>query len=191
MAPVVPLEDALAYVGVAADKEPEATIVAGILNAISDEIRQRSRRALEGEPTDYDEIIRVRRAYEFNLPAIPVDPEADIAITPVLFDGEELDPLEADEWRIEDADRGRIMVTTRHEWLRVQWTATGAIADSLRQGVLDWLKDRFVNRDRAGDLASYATGDDAESYFAELVGKPPRNVSAALGLAWNGQAAVI
>jgi hypothetical protein len=189
MAPIVSLEDALAYVDVD-DDAPEAATVEGLLNAISDEVRKLSRRALEGEATEYDLVLRIRREYEFTLPHVPVDPEEDIAITPVLFDGTELDPLEADEWRLEDALRGRIRVTSRHEYLRVAWTATGEIADSLRQAVLDWLKDRFDNRDQASNLASYQTGEDAESYFAELAGAPPSTVGRALGLAWAGQAAV-
>lgn len=191
MAPVVPLEDALAHVDVADDDEPEATIVSGLLDAISDEVRKLSRRALEGAPTDYDLVLKIRKQYEFTLPHVPVSLEDDIVFTPHLFDGAELDPLEADTWRIEDPIRGRVRISSRHEYLRAQWTATGEIADSLRQAVLDWLKERFEARDRARDLASYQTGEDAESYFASLAGKPPSSVGRALGLAWHGQAAVI
>lgn len=191
MAPVVPLEDALAHVDVADDDEPEATIVSGLLNAISAEVRKLSRRALEGEPTDYDLVLRIRRELEFTLPHVPIDVEEDLVLTPVKFDGTELDPLEASTYRIEDAERGRIRISTRTEYLRVAWGVTGEIADNLRQAVLDWLKDRFDNRDRARDLASYQTGQDAESYFASLAGKAPSSISRALGLAWHGQAAVI
>jgi hypothetical protein len=191
MAPIVALADALEHVGVEADQEPEATLVEGLLNAISDEVRKLSRRGLEGESTEYDQVLRIRRLLEFTLPEAPIDPDEGVVLTPVLFDGTELDPLEAATYRIEDAARGRIRITTRTEYVRAVWTATGEIPDSIAQAVLDWLKDRFDARDRARDLASYQTGDDAEAYFATLAGKAPSSVGRALGLAWQGQAEVI
>lgn len=194
MDPVVSLEDALAYTGATGDPDDagsQAWIVSGLLDAMSDVVRKRTRRALEGEPTDYDQVIQIRGAYVFNLPFGPVDPDAGIVITPVLFDGEELDALEESQVRLEDAETGRVRITAKHEYVRVEWTATGEISASIRQAVFEWLKDRFDSRDRARDLASYQTGDDAESYFASLAGQPPASLAAAIGLAWNGQAAVI
>lgn len=190
MAPIVPLVDALAFVGVAADAD-EATTVAGLLNAISDEVRRLSRRALEGSATEYDQVLRIRGAHDFVLPEIPVDAEEDLVITPVDFDGTELDAIEVDQYRLEDAERGQISIIPTLERARITWSTTGVIADSLRQAVLEWLKDRFDNRDRARDLASYQTGQDAESYFATLAGKAPTSLGRALGLVWNGQAVVI
>lgn len=184
MAPIVPLVDALAFVGVANDA-PEAPFVSGLLDAISAEIRGLARRALEGEPTEYEQVLRIRKAPEFTLPEIPVDTEVDLVITPVGFDGTELDALEAGTFRLEDAARGRIRIRGAYEYVKVAWSTTGAIADNLRQAALEWLKDRFEARDRARDLASYQTGDDAESYFATLAGKPPSSVGRALGLAWH------
>src|SRR4051794_5590475 len=117
MAPIVPLEDALAFVGVAADA-PEATLVSGILNAISAEVRGLARRALEGEATEYEQVLRIRRAAEFTLPEVPVDPEEDLVITPVAFDGTELDALEAGTFRLEDAARGRIRIRGLYDYVR-------------------------------------------------------------------------
>ena len=48
--------------GVTADAD-EATTVAGLLNAISDEVRRLSRRALEGSATEYDQVLRIRGGF--------------------------------------------------------------------------------------------------------------------------------
>jgi hypothetical protein len=175
------------HLHVAADS-PEVSDVALLLDAISAEVRRISRLGLEGAPTDYDEVLRVFGVLEFRLPHVPV---ASIAsIRKVNFDGTEEEPYATTDWRLEDADRGRIHLRTGSSWLtwrrmgpeylRVIWTVTGAIGAAIVQASLEWGRDRWVQIDRSAGLASYATGNDSESYFAQLAGLPPRGVMRAL-----------
>lgn len=209
MAPIVALEDALAYVGVDPDA-PEAATVSGMLDAISDEIRTLAKRDLEGDGVDYDEVIRIDRKTEFYLTHVPVDEDRAITITPQLFDGTELEALSAAQWRLEDAARGRIRISAvvatlvggmpdngdrwreRHrrfdpgpEYLRVTWSTTGAISAALRFATLEWLKERWRATDIDRHLAGYQTGRDAETYFQGLIGTIPPAVGRAVLAAWQ------
>jgi len=189
------LDDALAFVGVDA-LAPEATTVGLYLDAISEEMRRLSRRALEGTSTDYDMIIRVYESPEFVLPQVPIDLEKPITVVPCLFDGTVLYELAPTEWRVEDANRGRmrileyvwhrmIRIFRRYEYVRVTWSTTGEIPATIRLGCLTWLKDEWIHRDQSRALAGYQTGKDAETYFPNMIGVPPRSVARALGLAWH------
>lgn len=208
MDPLVTLESALAYVHVDADA-PEAADVSGMLDAISAEVRSLSNRALEGgDGDDYDEVIRIGRQQEFLLTQVPVDPDKPITITPLLFDGTELEVLETTQWRLEDAKTGRIrMVATMRGWaggdaiqspphraarydsgpeyVRATWSTTGAVSAAMSWGVLEWLKIRWDARATAPHLAGYATGKDAETYFAGLIGAIPPSVARAIIGAWH------
>lgn len=208
MDPIVTLERALAYVHVAADA-PEATDVSGMLDAISAEVRSLTNRALEGgDGADYDEIIRIDRQQEFYLTQVPVDPDQPITITPVLFDGTELDTLDTTQWRLEDAATGRIRVlaTMRGwaggdaiqspphrlarydsgpEYVHATWSTTGSVSPALTFGILEWLKTRWDARTTPPHLAGYVTGKDAETYFAGLIGSVPPSVARAIIGSWH------
>lgn len=208
MAPIVTLESALAYLGIA-DDDPLAGTVSGMLDAMSDEIRTLANRALEGDGADYDLVLRIYRQPEFMLPKVPVDVDRPITITPVLFDGTELTELEATQWRLEDPATGRIRIVasiaranaggdalqrgptprTRYDpapdYVHVTWSTTGAISASLTFAMLEWLKTRWASQDVAPHLAGYATGKDAEQYFQGLIGAVPPAVSRALISAWH------
>lgn len=160
-----------AYLGVAANA-PDATEVALLYDAIDAEMRRLTRRAFEGPGGgSYNQVLRIDHATEFTLPWTPVAAVASIAVH--RFDGTEDGPLEADRWRLEDAERGLIRLKRSAEYVHVVWTTTGAVPAQLPQAFLDWGKARWDDRDRAPNLASYKTGGDAESYFAAIAGRPP------------------
>lgn len=171
------------HLGVEAD-DPQEADVERLYDAIGAEIRRITRRALEGEAATYDEILRLHGAREFQLRHVPV--EAVTSINRVRFDATEDDPYEATQWRLEDAPTGRIRLadSLSPEYVRVIWTVTGEIPAQLPEAYLEWGKARWDDKDRPAALASYQTGDDAESYFASLAGKAPSPVMVVLvGLA--------
>lgn len=202
MDPIIPLADALTILGVE-EETPDADRVSVLLNAMSDELRERTNRAFEGETTAYDETIRIRGAGEFRVSHVPVDPEEDITLTPLYFDGTEAAALLSTEYRLEDAAMGRFRIRpgatylgrqllddeplqpSWPEYIRAEYSVTGELPESVRGAIHDWLRDAWAKKDRPSDLASYATGEDEESYFASLTGRPPAALQRALVLAWR------
>jgi hypothetical protein len=166
------------YLGVAADAT-ECDDVSRLLDAIAAEARRLTRRDFEGdEGGDYNEVYRIRGEEEFMLPHVPV---ASISsINRVYFDGTEDAAYEATEWRLEDAARGVIRLGFTAEYIRVVYRTTGEIEAQVPQAMLEWGKARWNRRDRDPILASYRTGEDAESYFEALAGRPPGDVLRAL-----------
>lgn len=179
MGNVVEFEVFRDHLGVGAT-DPQVDDVSKLYDAIMAEIRRITRRSFEGdEGATYDQVIRTYGAEEFRLPFVPVDEL--VSITRVRFDGTEDDePFETDRYRLEDADRGRIRLLPRCEYVRVVWTVTGAIPAQAPWAALEWGKARWDDRDRSSSLSSYQTGQDAESYAVTLAGQPPRQVIAAL-----------
>ena len=166
------------YLGVAAE-DTAADDVSRLLDAICAEVRRLTRRDFEGdEGGSYDEIYRVRGALEFTLRRVPV--ASITSISRAYLDGTVDDPYLATEWRLEDAATGRIRLTRLAEYVRVVSRTTGDIEPQIPQAVLEWGKARWDRRDRDPVLASYQTGDDAESYFQALAGRPPGDVARVL-----------
>jgi hypothetical protein len=185
MGAVIEFEVFRDYLGVAAT-DPDVDAVSLLFDAINAEIRRLTHRAFEGDDGgSYDQVIRIRGLREFSLPWTPV--KAISSIARVHFDGTEDDPYPATQWRLEDADRGLVAlrsigfwegrpVESWHaspEYVRVIWTTTGEIPAQLPMACLEWGKARWDERDQAAGLASYTTGADSESYFANLAGRPP------------------
>ena len=83
-------------------------------------------------------------------------------------------------WRLVDAARGVVRLGFTAEYIRVIFRTTGEIEAQVPQAILEWGKASWDDRERNPGLASYQTGDDAESYFASLAGKPPHSVGTAL-----------
>jgi hypothetical protein len=166
------------FLGVAADAT-EVDDVSRLLDAICAEARRLTRRDFEGdEGGSYSEIYRIRGEREFTLPHVPV--ASITSINRVYFDGTEDAAYEATEWRLEDAARGLVRLGFTAEYIRVVYRTTGEIEAQVPQAVLEWGKARWDDRDRVPILASYRTGDDAESYFEALAGRPPGDVMRAL-----------
>lgn len=166
------------HLGVGAT-DPQVDDASKLYDAINAEIRRITKRSFEGdEGATYDEVIRIFGASEFTLPHVPV--EEIVSIARVRFDGTEDDPLEAERYRLEDADRGRIRIRPHYEYVHVVWSVTGDIPAQLPQAALEWGKARWEDRGRVAALTSYQTGGDAESYSVTLAGLPPRQVVAAL-----------
>lgn len=190
MGAVIEFEVFRDYLGVGAT-DPEADQVSILFDAINAEIRRLTHRAFEGdEGGSYDQVIRISGAREFTLPWTPV--EALTSITVQHFDGTEDDPLAADQYRLDDADRGLVRLRRPAEYVHAVWTTTGDIPAQLPQACLDWGKDRWGDKDRAENLASYSTGQDAESYFAAVAGAAPRKALVAiLGVAHYSRGGVI
>lgn len=218
MGAVIEFEVFRDYLGVGAS-DPEADQVSILFDAINAEIRRLTHRAFEGDDGgSYDQVIRIFGATEFTLPWTPVETVTSIARH--HFDGTEDDPYQTAAWRLGDPDRGVIQLRSsgsadwpwdrpRADWrgpeyVRVIWTTTGDIPAQLPQACLDWGKVRWDEHllaaaDQAtGSLASYKTGDDAESYFdprrppAATAGKPPRSaLLAILGQAHYSRGGVV
>jgi hypothetical protein len=93
MPPIVELDDALGRLGITpgADSAVDAK-VSGLLDAISAEVRRLTRRAFEGTPTVYDEVLRVADAATVILPHAPVTEV--LAVREIHFDGTEEGILE-------------------------------------------------------------------------------------------------
>jgi hypothetical protein len=167
------------YLGVGAT-DPEVDDVSRLYDAIGSEIKRITRRDFEGdEGGSYTEIIRLHGAQEFTLEHVPVESVESIAKH--NFDGTDEDPYEADRWRLEDAERGRIRLLPSPEYVTVAYTTTGAIPAQVPQAYLEWGHDRWNDGElRPAGLASYQTGEDAESYSVTLAGRPSRTVLLAL-----------
>lgn len=191
MGAVIEFEVFRDYLGVAAT-DPDVDFASLLFDAINAEIRRLTHRAFEGDDGgSYDQVIRIRGLREFSLPWTPVKAIASIAR--VHFDGTEDDPYETTYWRLEDADRGLVALRASGYWdgpptrwwrnpeyVRVVWTTTGEIPAQLPMACLDWGKTRWEERDRTAGLASYTTGQDAESYFPAIAGLPPRSALLAI-----------
>lgn len=191
---IVEDEDFRAYLGVG-DADPEAGDADRLHAAIEAEVRRLTHRAFEGDDGgSYDQVIRIDGAQEFRLPWTPVDEITSIAR--VWFDGAEDDAYEATSYRLENADSGLVSLRAGGrlrfpihrlagpEYVRVIWTTTGAIPAQAPQAVLDWGKARWGERDEHAGLAGYTTGEDSETYFMQLAGRPPRDAMIAiLGMA--------
>lgn len=195
--PLVEFEVFRDYLGVDA-ADPLVDDVSRLLDALCAEIRRLARRDFEGdEGGSYDEVIRIRGAEEFTLPHVPVRTITSVARH--WFDGTEESAYLPSDYRLEDAARGLVHLrpgagwlgradwSERHgirphgpEYVHVIWTTTGEMSAALPQALLDWGKARWDGRARDPDLASYKTGDDAESYFANLAGHAPRSVLKAI-----------
>jgi hypothetical protein len=179
------------HLGVAAT-DPDVDFASLLFDAINAEIRRLTHRAFEGDGGgSYDQVIRIRGEREFTLPWGPV--KAITSIARVRFDGTEDDFYETTQWRLEDADRGLVAVRASGSWdgpparwwrnpeyLHVIWTTTGDIPAQIPVACLEWGKTMWDQRDQSAALASYTTGADSESYFANLAGRPPRSVLLAI-----------
>ena len=191
MGAVIEFEVFRDHLGVGAT-DPDVDFVSLLFDAINAEIRRLSHRAFEGDGGgSYDQVIRIRGGREFSLPWTPV--RAITSIARVRFNGTEDAPFEATSWRLEDASRGLVALRASGSWdgppvrwwrnpeyVRVIWTTTGEIPAQLPQACLDWGKTRWDDRERNAGLASYSTGEDAESYFQALAGSPPRSAMLAI-----------
>lgn len=191
--PIVEFEVFRDYLGVGAT-DPEVDDASRLFDAIAAEIKRLTRRDFEGdEGGSYNEVIRLDGASEFTLPHVPV--EAVTSINRVYYDGTEDDVYETTLWRLESAARGRVSlrpcgVSWPHdhdyhdhrgpELVRVLWTTTGEIPAALPVAFLEWGKDRWDAREQSGALAAYTTGQDSETYFAMLAGRPPRSAMLAI-----------
>lgn len=87
MAPIVPLVDALAFLGEVSDPGNKVAI---LLAGISDQIRRLTRRAYEGAGTVYDEDYRLDGYRQLTLRHVPL--ESVLAVRRIYFDGSE-DPI--------------------------------------------------------------------------------------------------
>lgn len=162
-----------------ATTDPEASFASILLDAICAEARRITRLPMEGdEGGTYTQVLRIRGAHEFGLPAVPVASVTSVA--PAYFDGTIGDAYATTDWRLEDATRGVIRLRFASEYVQVAWRTTGEIPPEVPQAVLDWGKASWDVRAQNPALASYKTGEDAESYFASLAGRPPASVSRAL-----------
>lgn len=175
--PIVTLEAFLAHLGVDA-ASPEAADASRLLDAISAEMRLLARRDFEGIGGTYDRILTIRGAREILLPHVPV--VAIQSISRVYFDGTEDPAYAADTWRLEDPARGAVRLAFTADYIRVQWTTTGAIPAQIIQGAFSWGSSRWVERERDPGLAAYRTGDDSETYFPAIAGRPPTDVARAI-----------
>jgi hypothetical protein len=174
MPPVIEYEVFRDHLGVAAG-DPAEDDVSRLFDAINARIRRLTRRDFEGDTGgSYDQVIRIRGMEEFTLPHVPVRDIASIAR--VAFDGTEDAPYETTDYRVEDAERGLIRLRRLAEYVRVVWTTTGEMSAAVPQACLDWGKARWDATDRPADLAGYTTGQDSESYFEAVAGRPPRDV---------------
>jgi hypothetical protein len=178
------------YLGVGAT-DPLVDDVSKLYEAIGAEIKRITHRDFEGDAGgSYSEILRLRGAEEFTLAHVPV--ESVTSIAKHNFDGTDQDPYDVTAWRIEDADRGLIRIRATPEYVTVVYTTTGDIPPQAVQAYLDWGRDRWDDKDRPANLASYATGGDAESYFQAIAGVPPSKVLAAiLGVAHYSRGGVV
>jgi hypothetical protein len=179
--PLIPLTRALDRVGVAVGTD-EADQVSALLDAVSDEVRAITRRAFEGEATDYVQVLATdgtRGAVV--LPNVPVTSVTSVARA--WFDGTHDEPWAATDWRLEDAARGRIALAHRADLVRVSYAVSGEIPPGIAQAVEDWVADRWATRAVVRGQSGYQTGDDAESWASTIVGTPPAAVGRALALA--------
>jgi hypothetical protein len=178
------------HLGVGAT-DVEVDEVSRLYDAILSEVRRLTHRGFEGdEGGTYDEVIRIDGSQEFRLPWTPV--RAITSIARKWFDGTEDEAYDATSWRLENAETGLVSLRPSGvqrfpmhrplgpEYVRVLWTTTGEIPAQVPQAILDWGKARWDERDQATGLAGYTTGDDSETYFMQLAGRPPRSVMAAL-----------
>ena len=94
MPPIVELDTALGHLGITPEADPAVDArVSSLLDAISAEVRRITRRAFEGGPTVYDEVLRVADAATVVLPHAPVTEV--LAVRETYFDGTEEAILDA------------------------------------------------------------------------------------------------
>jgi hypothetical protein len=158
--------------------------------AVSSAIRRMTRRAFEGdEGGTYDEIIRLHGSQEFTLPNVPV--QSVTSIQRVSYDGTADDAWPTTDWRLEDAARGRVSIRRGAQRVRVIYRTTGDIPEHISQAAADWIAARWAARPLGAGQTGYKTGEDAETWSAERVGRPPTDVAIALGLETHVTAAVV
>lgn len=180
--PIVDFDEFRDYLGVGAS-DPQVPAVQRLYDAIGAEILRITRRDFEGGETDYTEVIRLRGAQEFTVSHVPL--ESVTSIAKHNFDGTDEDPYAADRWRIEDVVTGRIRLLPTPEYIKVIYTTTGVIPAQVPLAYFEWGKAQWAVGTAEDPpppwLASYKTGDDAESYFEggasqQIAGQPPRDV---------------
>lgn len=156
MDPLVAQEDAETYVG--ATSEAEKAKVASELNAISAELRRRTRRAFEGVPTIYDIVLPVKGADRLVLPHVPVD--TILAIRPVAFDDTEDEVLEIRE--VDDGADTTLAAIAAVGATNLKLTAVDdvAVGDHLAVGSGDTLE--VVRAATVGSAGSGGTGVGVE-----------------------------
>lgn len=164
-------------VGIEED-DAKATRLRLLIDAVSSRIRRITRRDFAGGVTTWDEVYRLDGASTLVLRHVPI--VAVASIRAAYFDGTEDDPYETTLFRVEDARRGRIQLARRPGYVRVVYTASGAVLPEVITAALEWILFRWNTWARDPGLANYKTGDDSESYFASLAGKPPPEVLATL-----------
>lgn len=197
MEPIVTLADTLTELGLTAPSA-DATKAGRILDAVSSEIRRLCRREFEGAEATYTaEMYRLRGVREFNLLHTPVKSITSIART--YLDGSVDEAYLSTEYRIEDSTAGHVRLGTSYgprdwpedwsyggpECVRVTYKTTGAVPAEITLACLEWVHNRWTTWGERADLAGYKTGDDEESYFASLAGRPSHNVARALGLNYH------
>lgn len=170
------------YLGVGST-DPEVDDVSRLYDAIASEVKRLTRRDFEGDQGgSYNEVIRLDGAEEFVLSHVPVKSLTSIA--QVFFDGAQDTAYATSAWRLESAKRGLVRLRAGGErgpgYVRVIWTTTGEIPADAPVAFLEWGRDRWSQRGQDGALSGYTTGQDAETYFAGLAGKPPRSALLAL-----------
>lgn len=169
------------HLGVGA-ADPEEPAVQRLYDAIGDEIERITGRVFTTAAATYTEVLRLRGADEFTVAHVPVASITSIAKR--NFDGTDEAVYDADRYRLEDADRGRIRIKPSPEYAKVIYATTGGIPHAAVQAYLEWGKARWDERDQAPAMTSYRTGEDAEGYSVTLAGRPPRSaIAALLGLA--------
>lgn len=176
---LIEVEVLAASLGVSLDT-PEGDDLRRLSAAVSAEIRRLTRRAFEGDGGgSYTETIRLHGASGFTLPHVPV--QAVTSIRREAFDGTLETALTSGYWRLEDAARGRIEIRHRGwERARVAWTTTGEIPVDVAQAAADWVASRWEARGIAAGQTGYRTGEDAETWSATHVGRPPADVARVL-----------
>lgn len=197
MAPsLIELEVVLDRLGVS-QGTVQADAVARLLAAVSDEIRRMTKCGFEGDQgATYTEDYRLEDGQrDFTLRHVPV--ASITSITRRFFDGTLAFTYDAADYRLEDAEAGRVRVWPR-SWYwdprvsviptgaagtlydRVVYRVTGEIPAGVSQAAEDWVAARWSERSRATGLTSYRTGDDSETYSDARVGEPPKEVARAI-----------
>ena len=88
-------------------------------------------------------------------------------------------------WRLVDGDRGRVKFPFRRSLLRIIYRVTASAPADITTAVVDWCDARWQTRGQPGGLTSYSTGDDSESYDANMAGSAPASSARVLARYWR------
>lgn len=89
-------------------------------------------------------------------------------------------------WLLEDAGRGKLVVSRGRRRLRVIYRVDeGGVPVELAEAVLAWVASRWNDRDVSAGSTGYTTGDDSETKDAEYVGQPPPDAARTLARYWR------